>query len=183
MSDIFETRIIAHIKSDFPAKFGIPRQSGLLDTLKSKIIFEPQYRTADACRGLLGYSHLWIIWVFSEVKKQNWSATVKPPRLGGNTHVGVFATRSPYRPNPIGLSCVKIESIDQDSNLGTVITVSGADLMDGSPILDIKPYLPYADLKPDATGGFSSLVKEYSLEVIKSVEYIDLILNNFCNEF
>lgn len=157
-------KIIARIESGFPSKFGIPRQSGLVKSLPAKIIFEPEFRSSDAIRGLEGFSHLWIIWKFSESGESN-SLTVRPPRLGGNTRLGVFATRSPFRPNPIGLSCVKIESIEQTQNRGTVINVLGADLMDGTPIYDIKPYLPHSDCITEAVGGFSDEVKDYCLKV------------------
>lgn len=157
---------IATIKSDFPTKFGIPRQSGIVQQLKADIVFCPQYRNADALRGLEGFTHLWIIWEFSEAKRSNWSPTVRPPRLGGNTRMGVFATRSPFRPNPIGLSCVKIESIDLDTPDGPVIHVSGADLMSGTPIYDIKPYIPYTDSHPDARAGFTDAVEFATLSVI-----------------
>ncbi len=157
-------KIIAKIKSGFPSKFGIPRQSGLVKNLPGRIIFEPEFRNPDAIRGLEDFSHLWIIWNFSESGESN-SLTVRPPRLGGNTRLGVFATRSPFRPNPIGLSCVKIESIEQTDKYGTVINILGADLMDGTPIYDIKPYLPHSDCIPDAVGGFSDEVKDYSLKV------------------
>ena len=150
--------IIARIRSDFPTKFGIPRQSGLVEELKATIVFEPEYRNPDALRGLEEFSHIWLIWQFSEAVRDKWSPTVRPPRLGGNTRMGVFATRSPFRPNAIGLSCVKLESIQKDPKLGTVLVVSGADLMDGTPILDIKPYLPYADSHPEALGGFTGNV-------------------------
>lgn len=156
---------IAHMRSDFPTKFGIPRQSGLVSELRSTIVFTPAYRNPDALRGLEGFSHLWIIWQFSEAVRQDWSPTVRPPRLGGNTRLGVFATRSPFRPNALGLSCVKLESVRQDDTLGTVIDVSGADLMDGTPIFDIKPYIPYADCHPEALGGFTSRADEYLLTV------------------
>ena len=156
---------IAHIETDFSEKFGIPRQSGLVEETKARIIFEPEYRTWDAFKGLEEYSHIWIIWKFSKAVRKNWSATVKPPRLGGNKRVGVFATRSPFRPNPIGLSSVKLERIEQDETLGTVLHVSGADLMNGTPIYDIKPYLAYTDSHPDAVGGFSDEVRDYKLSV------------------
>ena len=156
---------IAHIVTDFPEKFGIPRQSGVVNGTRGKIIFEPEYRTYDAFKGLEEYSHIWIIWKFSESNKQNWSATVKPPRLGGNKRMGVFATRSPFRPNPIGLSSVKLEKIEQDEKFGTVLYVSGIDLMDGTPIYDIKPYLAYTDSHTDARGGFADDVKDYKIEV------------------
>ncbi len=160
-----EMKIIAHIRSDFPTKFGLPRQSGLVSELRAEIVFEPEYRNPDALRGLEGFSHLWIIWEFSEAKRDNWSPTVRPPRLGGNTRMGVFATRSPFRPNPIGLSCVEILGIRQDKELGPVIEVGGADLMDGTPIYDIKPYIPYADAHPEAKEGFTAQNQGYRLEV------------------
>ena len=163
-------KVIAHIHSDFPTKFGIPRQSGLVESLKAKIVFEPEYRNSDALRGMEEYSHLWLIWEFSEAKRDTWSPTVRPPRLGGNKRMGVFATRSPYRPNPIGLSCVKLETIDFTAENGPVIIVSGADLLDGTPIYDIKPYLPFADSRPDAIGGFADTVKGDQLQVQCSEE-------------
>ena len=147
---------IAHIHTEFPTKFGIPRQSGLVPQLEARIIFTPEYRNPDALRGLEGFSHLWLIWEFSAARREGWSPTVRPPRLGGNRRLGVFATRSPFRPNPIGLSCVELEAVTQDPALGPVVTVRGADLMDGTPILDIKPYLPYADCHPEAVGGFAA---------------------------
>lgn len=156
---------IARMKSNFPSKFGIPRQSGLVDTLQSTIIFEPEYRNADALRGLEDFSHLWIIWQFSEAANKKWSPTVRPPRLGGNKRLGVFATRSPFRPNSLALSCVRIVGIEETSEHGSVIHVAGADLMDGTPILDIKPYIPYADCKPEATGGFTDTAKDFILRV------------------
>lgn len=146
---------IAHIHTEFPTKFGIPRQSGLVDNLRGRIVFMPEYRNADALRGLEGFSHLWLIWQFSETKSKSWSPTVRPPRLGGNTRMGVFATRSPFRPNAIGLSSVRLVSIDYTSSDAPTITVAGADMMDGTPILDIKPYLPYTDCHCDAIGGFT----------------------------
>ncbi|MEE1074463.1 MAG: tRNA (N6-threonylcarbamoyladenosine(37)-N6)-methyltransferase TrmO, partial [Acutalibacteraceae bacterium] len=155
MKDNAEFKIIAKIRTDFPTKFGIPRQSGLISTLKAKIVFEPQYRNKEALRGLEDFSHLWLLWKFSESVCESWSPTVRPPRLGGNKRIGVFATRSPFRPNPIGLSSVKIERIYDDGKNGAVIEVSGADLMDGTPIYDIKPYIAYTDSHPDASGGFS----------------------------
>ena len=147
--------IIATIRSDFPTKFGIPRQSGLVEELKATVVFEPEYRNPDALRGLEEFSHIWLIWQFSQAVRDTWSPTVRPPRLGGNARMGVFATRSPFRPNPIGLSCVRLVGIEKDPELGHVLVVSGADLMDGTPILDIKPYLPYADARPEALGGFT----------------------------
>ena len=160
-----EMKIIARMKSDFPSKFGIPRQSGLVDSLRSTIVFEPEYRNDGALRGLEAFSHLWIIWQFSEAVRDGWSPTVRPPRLGGNTRIGVFATRSPFRPNSIGLSSVKILGIEKTQNHGTVIHVAGADLMDGTPIFDIKPYIPYCDSHPDATGGFTDSAQDYILSV------------------
>ena len=158
--------IIARIRNDFPTKFGLPRQSGLVSTLKSTIVFEEPYRVPEALRGLDGYTHLWLIWEFSEAKRDSWSPTVRPPRLGGNVRMGVFATRSPFRPNPVGLSCVKLEAIERRPGLGDVLIVSGADLMDGTPILDVKPYLPFTDSHPDAVGGFAEPVRAYALEVV-----------------
>ena len=171
MDKALPMKIIAHIKTDFPTKFGLPRQSGLVSSLRGRIVFEPEYRNPDALRGLEGYSHIWLLWIFSEAVRENWSPTVRPPRLGGNKRVGVFASRSPFRPNPIGLSAVKIEGIELTSSEGPVIIVSGADLMDGTPILDIKPYLPFADSRPEAVGGFSDAVKDYTLEVAMPEEY------------
>lgn len=147
-------QVIAHIESDFSEKFGIPRQSGMVEMLEGTIVFEEAYRNPDALRGIEGFSHLWLIWGFSQVSQTAWSPTVRPPRLGGNTRMGVFATRSPYRPNPIGLSCVKLIEVLKTEEKGTVLRVAGADLMDGTPIFDIKPYLPFADCKSEATQGF-----------------------------
>lgn len=158
-------KIIAHIQNDYTEKFGIPRQSGLVNSLKSKIIFEPEYRVREAFRGLEGYSHIWIIWQFSETGREAWSPTVRPPRLGGNKRMGVFATRSPFRPNPIAMSAVKLEKIDFDCPNAPILTVSGADLMNGTPILDIKPYLPYSDAYPEARSGFALQEKEGILSV------------------
>lgn len=158
-------RIIARMRSDFPTKFGIPRQSGLVEELRSTIIFEPEYRNPDALRGIEEYSHLWLIWQFSEAIRKDWSPTVRPPRLGGNTRMGVFATRSPFRPNSLGLSSVKFIGLDETAEYGTVIHVAGADLMDGTPIFDIKPYIPYGDCHPDATGGFTDNVDDFLLKV------------------
>ncbi len=158
-------KVIAKIETDFPTKFGIPRQSGLIPELRGRIIFEPEYRKPEAFRGLEGYSHLWLLWEFSEVSNKDWSPTVRPPRLGGNKRMGVFATRSPFRPNPIGLSSVKLEKIVQDTKLGTVLHISGADLMNGTPIYDIKPYIAYTDSHPEALGGFSDGVFENSLSI------------------
>lgn len=161
----FEIRPIARMHSDFAEKFGIPRQSGLVQQLRSTIVFEPEFRNPDALRGLEDFSRLWIIWQFSQNLRQEWSATVRPPRLGGNTRMGVFATRSPFRPNNLGLSCVTILGIEDTPELGTVIHVGGADLMDGTPIFDIKPYIPYADAFPEAKGGFTDTAGEFLLEV------------------
>lgn len=165
MSDEFSVRAVAHIHSDFPEKFGIPRQSGIVEELKSTVIFEPDYRTADAVRGLEQYSHIWLLWRFSECADKPFSPTVRPPRLGGNTRMGVFATRSPFRPNAIGLSCVRLEKIDLDAPQAPVLHVAGADLMDGTPILDVKPYLPYADSVSNASGGFALQSKADILQV------------------
>ena len=154
---------IAHIHSEFPTKFGIPRQSGLAPSLRAEILFEPEYRVAEAVRGLEEFSHVWLIWQFSQAVRQGWSPTVRPPRLGGNKRMGVFATRSPFRPNNLGLSSVKLEEIRLDPQRGPVLLVSGADLLDGTPILDIKPYLPYVDSHPDAVGGFADPVKNLRL--------------------
>ena len=156
---------IGHICSDFPTKFGIPRQSGLVEELEAAIVFEPEFRNPDALRGLEGFSHLWLIWEFSQARRQEWSPTVRPPRLGGNKRMGVFATRSPFRPNPIGLSCVRLKRVELSSPEGPRIWVTGADLLDGTPILDIKPYLPYADCQPQAVGGFAAAPKEPTLAV------------------
>lgn len=158
-------RIIARMKSDFPTKFGIPRQSGLVESLHSTVVFEPEFRNADALRGIEDFSHLWIIWQFSEAVRQDWSPTVRPPRLGGNTRLGVFATRSPFRPNSIGLSSVRLLSVEHTDSCGTVLHVAGADLMDGTPIFDIKPYIPYGDCHPDATGGFTDTAADFLLNV------------------
>ena len=160
-----QINVIARMRSDFPTKFGIPRQPHLVEELRSTIVFEPEYRNMDALRGLEGFSHLWIIWQFSEAVRSGWSPTVRPPRLGGNIRMGVFATRSPFRPNNLGLSCVKLLGVELTADLGPVIHVSGADLMDGTPIFDIKPYIPYADAHPDALGGFTDTAGEFLLEV------------------
>ena len=159
-----ELKTIAHIRSDFPTKFAIPRQSGLVDELRARVVFEPEYRNPDALRGIEGFSHLWLIWQFSKAVRDTWSPTVRPPRLGGNERMGVFATRSPFRPNPIGLSCVRLVGVEH-TNEGDVLVVAGADLMDGTPIYDIKPYIPYADCKPDAAAGFTAVAWKDRLEV------------------
>lgn len=166
---------IAHIRSDFSTKFGIPRQSGLVAELKGKIIFEPEYRNPEALRGLDHFSHIWLIWEFSASKRDKWSPTVRPPRLGGNIRMGVFATRSPFRPNPIGLSSVRLEKIEWQTDAGPVLHVTGADLMDGTPILDIKPYIAYSDCHMDATGGFTNNVANSRLEVMIPSEWLQMI--------
>ena len=160
-----EFKTIARIHTGFPEKFGIPRQSGIVET-PGYIVFEPPYNNPDAVRGLEEFSHIWLIWQFSQAVRDDWSPTVRPPRLGGNTRVGVFASRSPFRPNPIGLSLVKLESIEYDHSLGPVLHVSGADILDGTPIYDIKPYLPYSEAKPDAEGGFAHRVMDDSMQVV-----------------
>lgn len=157
--------VIARMHSDFATKFGIPRQSGLVEELRSTIVFEPEYRNNDSLRGIEDFSHLWIIWQFSEAVRQGWSPTVRPPRLGGNTRMGVFATRSPFRPNNLGLSCVRLLDVEHTEKYGTVLHVGGADLMDGTPIFDIKPYIPYSDCKPDASGGFTDQAADFLLTV------------------
>ena len=167
--------IIARIYTDFPTKFGIPRQSGLIESLKAEIVFEPEYRNPDALRGIEEFSHLWLLWEFSEAVRENWSPTVRPPRLGGNKRVGVFATRSPFRPNAVGLSCVKLEGIELHTERGPVLHVSGADLMDGTPIYDIKPYLPFVDSHPEASGGFTDQTKEYGLQIDVSDDLLDVV--------
>ena len=173
-----ELKIIARMKSDFPTKFGIPRQSGLVTSLRSTIIFEPEYRNPDALRGLEDFSHIWIIWQFSEAVRTQWSPTVRPPRLGGNARLGVFATRSPFRPNALGLSSVQIAGIEQTAQYGTVIHVYGADLMDGTPIFDIKPYIPYADCHADAVGGFTDHAQDFILKV----DFPESLLSEIPNE-
>jgi tRNA-Thr(GGU) m(6)t(6)A37 methyltransferase TsaA len=167
--------VIAHIHSDFKQKFGIPRQSGLVEELRAEIVFTPEYRRPEALRGLDGFSHLWLIWEFSQAKREQWSPTVRPPRLGGNQRLGVFATRSPFRPNPIGLSCVRLVDILWDTPQGPVVRVAGADLLDGTPIYDIKPYLPYADCKPEAAGGFAAQPKGASLSVVIPPQWLEEI--------
>ncbi len=171
-------QVIAKMKSDFPTKFGIPRQSGLVENLRSTIIFEPEYRNSDALRGLEGFSHLWIIWQFSEAVRKDWSPTVRPPRLGGNMRLGVFATRSPFRPNSLGLSSVRILGLDHTAEHGTVIHVAGADLMDETPIFDIKPYIPYSDCHTDASGGFTETAEDFILEVMFPSELLHKIPDN-----
>lgn len=163
---------IAHIRNDFSEKFGVPRQSGLVEDLTATVVFEPPYRDPNALRGLEGFSHIWLIWDFSQAHRDKWAPTVRPPRLGGNQRLGVFATRSPFRPNPIGLSCVRLVAVRQDRELGPVLVVAGADLMDKTPIYDIKPYLPYADCKSEATGGFASRPQKAELKVDCSPELL-----------
>lgn len=173
-----EIKPIARIKTEFPEKFGVPRQSGLAKDLRGKIVFEPQYRNPDALRGLEGFSHIWLIWEFSANRTtREWQPTVRPPRLGGNTHLGVFATRSPFRPNPLGLSCVEIDSIDLHTEDGPVITVKGADLMDGTPIYDIKPYIRYADSRQQAVCGYVETLQERSLKVVFPSELSEKIVD------
>lgn len=168
-------KVIAHIRDDFPTKFGLPRQSGLVSAIKGSIIFEPKYRDPNALRGLEGYSHLWLLWGFSETDREKWQPMVRPPRLGGNVPMGVFATRAPYRPNAIGLSCVKLDSIETDEHGAQYLRVSGLDMMDGTPVYDIKPYLPYVDCHPEATGGFSEESKDYALKVVFPEEWLIMI--------
>lgn len=168
-------QIIAHMHSDFPDKFGIPHQGGWIPQLQSRIVFEKEYRDSQAFRGLEEFSHIWILWEFSGTADKGWSPTVRPPRLGGNTRKGVFATRSPFRPNPIGLSVVKLEKIEFHKELGPVLHVAGADLMDGTPIYDIKPYLPYIDSIPDASGGFTSAIQKESLQVEFPENWLNMV--------
>ncbi len=180
-----EIRPIAYIRTEFPEKFGVPRQSGLAKSLRGRIVFEPEYRNPDALRGLEGFSHIWLIWEFSANRRRGvenesdihvqWQPTVRPPRLGGNEHVGVFATRSPFRPNPLGLSCVMVESIELSSPDGPIINVCGADLMDGTPIYDIKPYIRYADARPEAVCGYVDELEERQLKVVFPAEMSERI--------
>ena len=172
--DLPPLRVIARMESDFPDKFGIPRQSGLT-SLTSRIVFEPEFRDPNALRGIEGWSHLWILWIFSEAVRPGWSPTVRPPRLGGNERVGVFATRSPFRPNNIGLSSVKLERVEHTENEGDVLIVSGADLMNGTPIIDIKPYVPYADAHPEASGGFAAEKFGKKLKVVFPEELLSRV--------
>ena len=166
MSQKFSMTPIAHIHSDFAEKFGVPRQSGLVEELEADIVFEPAYQNPDALRGLEDFSHIWLIWVFDRAIRVTWSPTVRPPRLGGNTRMGVFATRSPFRPNPLGLSSVRLEAIEHRPDVGPVLIVRGADLMDGTPIYDIKPYIPYADCHPDASAGFTAQTRFHHLNMV-----------------
>lgn len=168
-------KIIAHIHTDFKEKFGIPRQSGIAENTRGRVVFLPEYRVPEALRGIEGYSHLWLLWEFSEARREVWSPTVRPPRLGGNKRVGVFATRSPYRPNPIGLSSVRLIGIEHTEHEGDVLIVAGADILDGTPIYDIKPYLAYTDSHPDAVGGFADGVRDYKLEVVIPEELMEKV--------
>ncbi len=168
-------KVIARIHSDFPTKFGISHQSSRLDALKASIVFEPEFRNPEALRGLEEFTHIWLIWEFSQAVREDWSPTVRPPRLGGNVRKGVFATRSPFRPNPIGLSSVKLDSIELHRALGSVLHVSGADLMDGTPIYDIKPYLPASDSHPEAAGGFTEQIQDHKLKVEFPKEWLLMI--------
>jgi len=170
-----EMQIIARMRSDFPSKFGIPRQSGLVSQLRSTIVFEPEFRNPDALRGIEAFSHLWLLWQFSQAVRSSWSPTVRPPRLGGNTRMGVFATRSPFRPNHMGLSCVTLLGVEHTQQLGTVLHVGGADLMDGTPIFDIKPYIPYSDSHPDAIGGFADTAGSFLLQVDFPPELLSML--------
>ena len=168
-------KIIAHIENDFSTKFGIPRQSGLVNSLRSRIVFAPEYRNPDAFRGLEDFSHVWLIWEFSQAVRQKWSPTVRPPRLGGNTRMGVFATRSPFRPNPVGLSAVQLEEVVLHGADAPYLVVSGADLMNGTPIYDIKPYLPHIDSHPDARGGFAVPAAEHRLKVVFPEQWLEKV--------
>ena len=167
-------KVIARIRNGYDGKFGVPRQSGLVEEVISTVVFEPEYRVAEALRGIEEFSHLWLIWAFDRAEREEWTPTVRPPRLGGNTRVGVFATRSPYRPNAIGLSCVRLTAVEKGSE-GTVLKVAGADLMNGTPIYDIKPYLPYADCRPEATGGFTDRTEKRRVEVSLPAEAAERI--------
>ena len=171
-------KIIGHIRTDFPSKFGIPRQSGLIETLKGKIILEPEYRNPQVYKGIEQFSHIWLLWEFSEAQKEHWSATVKPPRLGGKTRMGVFATRAPFRPNNIGLSCVKLDRVEMDEKDGPVLWVAGVDLLDGPPIYDIKPYIPLTDCHPEASEGYTKETKIHELKV----EFPEELLNQYPEE-
>ena len=175
MHQEFTMRPIARIHSDFSTKFGVPRQSGLVDSLEATVVFEPEFRNPDALRGLEGFSHIWLVWVVGQAVRKDWSPTVRPPRLGGNTRMGVFATRSPFRPNPIALSCVKLAGMEEPADHGRVLRILGADLMDGTPILDIKPYIPYADNHPEALGGFAAVPAGETLEVVIPPELLEKV--------
>lgn len=178
MSESIQMKVIAKVHSDFKEKFGIPRQSGLVDELEAKIVFEPEYRNEHVLRGIDEFSHLWLLWQFSKNRGKTWKPTVRPPRLGGNERMGVFATRSPFRPNGIGLSCVRLMRVERDSKCGPLLYVAGADLLDGTPILDIKPYIPLADCHPEAAGGFSDENAGYHLQVNFPQELLDTIPDN-----
>ena len=167
-------RPIAHIRCDLKEKFGVPRQAGIVEALEGRVVFEPEFRDPEALRGIEGFSHLWLIWQFSEAVRQDWSPTVRPPRLGGNARVGVFASRSPFRPNALGLSCVRLLGLERDPALGTVLRIGGADLMDGTPIFDVKPYIPYSDSHPEALSGFAPDAGK-SLEVTVPPELLDRV--------
>ena len=173
--ETYTLKVIAHIRTDLPEKFGVPRQSGLIPELTGKIVFEPEYRSKDALRGLEDFSHLWLVWQFSKATREDWSPLVRPPRLGGNEKMGVFATRSPFRPNALGLSCVELEKVEVDRDLGPVIHVRGVDLMDGTPIFDIKPYLPYADCRTEATGGWTDALARPQLKVEFPAEVLEKV--------
>ena len=175
MPQEFSMKTIARIHSDFPEKFGVPRQSGLVESLEALVVFEPEYRNPAALRGLEGFSHLWLLWVFDRAVREGWSPTVRPPRLGGNARLGVFATRSPFRPNPVALSAVALAGIEETEAWGTALRVRGADLADGTPILDIKPYLPYADCRPEASGGFAAVPAGETLEVVFPPELLERV--------
>lgn len=175
MAEEHTIRVIARIHSDFPTKFGIPRQSGLVPQLRARVVFEPEFRVPEALRGLEEFSHIWLVWQFSQAVREGWSPTVRPPRLGGNARLGVFATRSPFRPNSLGLSVVRLEAVETDPELGPVLQVSGADLMDGTPIYDIKPYVPYVDARPEASGGFTAATPRRRLTVDCPPELLDKV--------
>ena len=175
MAETHNIKVIARLHSDFETKFGVPRQSGLVDELRSTVVFEPEYRNADAVRGLDEFSHIWLVWQFSRAVREDWSPTVRPPRLGGNQRIGVFATRSPFRPNALGLSSVRLERVEYTKELGPVLHVAGADLMDGTPIYDIKPYIAYADSHADARGGFVDAVERHTLTVNCGEELLALV--------
>ena len=170
-----EMKIIARIRTELPEKFGVPRQSGLVPQLRGRVVFEPPYRNPDAVRGLEDFSHIWLIWQFSQAVREDWSPTVRPPRLGGNRRMGVFATRSPFRPNAIGLSSVQLDRVELDPELGPVLHVSGADLMDGTPVYDVKPYIPYADCQMEATGGFTDTAGDFLLKVEFPPELLEMV--------
>lgn len=178
MAEELKMKIIARIHTDFPTKFGIPRQSGLVEELKSTLVFEPEYRDENALRGIEQFSHLWLIWQFSEAVREDWSPMVRPPRLGGNTRIGVFATRSPFRPNAIGLSSVKLEGVRRDPKYGMVLDLSCADLMDGTPILDIKPYIPFSDAHPEASEGYTAQTITHALELVFPDELLRQVPGN-----